>query len=68
MPQERGVRQVAGRDLVRRDVELGETVGALEVERGREKRDPEALGIRLQLLVLRLPELERVAVLAVRGP
>ena len=55
------------RDLVRRHVELGEEVGALEVEGGGEERDSELLRERLQLLVLGPLELERLAVLAVGG-
>src|SRR6185437_16765915 len=53
--------------LVGRDVEVGEEVGAGEVERGREERDTELAGIGLELEVLVAPELERLPVRAVRG-
>ena len=66
MPQERRVAQVAGRDLVRRDVELGEQVGARLVERRREEHEAELAGARLQLDVGAAIELERLAVGAVR--
>src|SRR5712692_6860729 len=60
--KERRVRQVAGRALVGRYVEVGQHLGALEVERRRKERDPELGGVRLQLLVLGAVELERFPV------
>ena len=60
--EQRRVRQVAGGDLVRRHVEVGEKLGAREVERGREEGDAELRRERLQLLVLGAAELERLAV------
>ena len=49
LAQERRVAEVAGGDLERRDVELGEEVGARLVEGGREERDAELARVRLQL-------------------
>ena len=66
MAQERRVAEVAGRDLVRRNVELGEQVGARLVERRREEHEAELAGARLQLDKGAAIELERLAVGAVR--
>ena len=66
MAQERRVAEVAGRDLVGRNVELGEQVGARLVERRREEHEAELAGARLQLDIGAAIELERLAVGAVR--
>ena len=63
--EERRVAQVARRDLVRRNVELGEQVGARLVERRREEDEAELARARLQLHVRAAIELERLAVRAV---
>jgi hypothetical protein len=64
--QQRRVRQVARGHLVDRHVEVGEHLRAREVEGRGEERDAELCGVRLQLLVLRTAEFERLAVQAVR--
>ena len=65
MLQQRRALQIAGRDLVRRDVELPQEIGARQVERGREEVDAELARVRLQLAVLLEAELEELAMLAV---
>ena len=67
MPEQRRVREVAGGDLERGQVELREQVGARLVERRREQRQAELLRAGEQLGVSAPVELERLAVLTVRG-
>jgi Dolichyl-phosphate-mannose-protein mannosyltransferase len=64
--QERRVAQVARRDLVGWHVKLGEELRARDVEGGREERDAELPGDRLQLDEGVTVELKGFAVLAVR--
>ena len=65
VPKERDVEEVAGRELERVDVELGEEVGARLVERGRDERDALLLRVARQLEPVALRQLEELAVLAV---
>src|SRR5690606_32780964 len=65
--QQRRALQVARGDLVGRNAERLEEVGAGEVEGGGEEVDAELRGIRLQLAVLVQSELEELAVFAVCG-
>ena len=66
--KERRVAQVAGGDLVGRQLELRQEVGARLVERGREEHETE-LGGEVAQLGVRVPiELERLAMPAVRRP
>ena len=59
--KERRVRQIARRDLVRRQIELLEEVGARLVERRREEHESQFPRARLELGVRSLVELERLA-------
>src|SRR5262249_6690497 len=68
MALERRVAQIARGELECRDVQLGEQVGALEVERRREQRHPALTCVPHQLPVLVGAELERLTMLAVRVP
>ena len=60
--EQRRVDDVAGRELERRHVELGEEVGAVVVERSGEERDPDLLAEADQFHVFVAPELQRLAV------
>src|SRR5207302_2415014 len=61
------VAEVAGRELERRYAELREQVRALEVERGRKERDAGFTCVTQQFTIVVRIELERLAVLTVRG-
>ena len=66
MALKRRVAQVAGGELERGNVELGEQVGALEVEHSGEQRHAELACISQQLAILVRVQLQRFTVLAVR--
>src|SRR5690349_5022295 len=68
MPQERQVLQVPRRELERRHVELGEEVGAGNVECGRKEGEAEFACIPLKRDVFVAAELEKLAMLAVGAP
>ena len=65
VPKERDVEKVAGRELERVDVELGEEIGARLVESGSDERDTLLLRVARQLEPVALRQLEELAVLAV---
>ncbi|GBE42176.1 hypothetical protein BMS3Bbin10_00233 [bacterium BMS3Bbin10] len=65
MPQQGKVGQVAGSDLVGGCVQLGEKIGARDIECRRKESDADFAGITDQFLVFRQAKLDLFAVLAI---
>src|SRR5262245_15396874 len=66
MCQQRRALQIAGRDLVRGNIELPQEIGAGNVEGRREELDAELACVRLKRAVFADTELEELAMLSIR--